>query len=160
MRVIAIFRQYQMTLIFFIISYYLVFIWAITTYHLFRGPRCGKLIRCIHRYRLGSRGSNPGWLWALFQTHVAMSSCTKWPPKRSTNMGIDYCTINIQTCMIPFCVRSTTLVKVVYHSFVYDKCTMRYDHICTPIFCLADCRVPRTQQWWKWSKCGWISLYY
>ena len=32
--------------------------------------------------------------------------------------------------MIHFCVRSNTLIKLMYHSFLYDKCTMNYGHIC------------------------------
>ena len=32
--------------------------------------------------------------------------------------------------MIPYCVRSTMLIKMVYHSLLYDKCTMNYDQIC------------------------------
>ena len=36
--------------------------------------------------------------------------------------------------MIPFCVRSNTLIKMVYHLLLYDKCTINYDHICTQIF--------------------------
>ena len=46
-------------------------------------------------------------------------------------MVVDHCTLNIQTCMIHFYVRSNTLIKmVVYHSFCHDKCTINYDHIC------------------------------
>ena len=35
--------------------------------------------------------------------------------------------------MIPFCVRSNTLIKMLYHALLYDKCTMNYDHICTQV---------------------------
>ena len=45
-------------------------------------------------------------------------------------MVIDYCTLNLQSCMIHFCVRSNTLIKLMYHSFLYDKCTINYGHIC------------------------------
>ena len=48
-------------------------------------------------------------------------------------MVIDCCTMNLQSCMIPFCVRSNTLIKMVYQSFRHDKRTMNYDHICTHI---------------------------
>ena len=53
-----------------------------------------------------------------------MSRHTNWPPNLSTNMVIDLCTLNIQSCMIPFCVRSNTLIKMVYHLSLYDKCTI------------------------------------
>ena len=46
-------------------------------------------------------------------------------------MVIDLCTPNIQTCIIHFCVRSNILIKMMYHTWLYDKCTMTYDHICT-----------------------------
>ena len=46
-------------------------------------------------------------------------------------MVIDHCTLHIQSCMILFCVRSNTLIKMLYHSLPYDKCTMNYHHICT-----------------------------
>ena len=45
-------------------------------------------------------------------------------------MVIDLCTLNVQSCMIPFCVRSNTLIKMVYHLLLYDKCIMNYDQIC------------------------------
>ena len=48
-------------------------------------------------------------------------------------MVIDYGILNIQSCMRHFCVHSKTLVKMMYHSFLYDKCTMNYIHICTLI---------------------------
>jgi len=74
--------------------------------------------------------SNPGRPRELFQNHVAMSRCTNWPPKLSTNMVINHCTLNIQTCMIPFCVRSNTLIKMVYHLLFCDKFTTIYGQIC------------------------------
>ena len=45
-------------------------------------------------------------------------------------MVIDHCTINIQTCMIPFCVRSNILIKMMYHTCLFVNCTTIYDHIC------------------------------
>ena len=56
-------------------------------------------------------GSNPGRRRELVQNHVAMSRYTNWPPKFSTFMVIDHCTLNIQPCMIHFCVRTNILVK-------------------------------------------------
>ena len=82
---------------------------------------------------IGVRGSNPGRPGELVQNRVAMSRCTNWPPKLSTNMVIDYCTLNIQPCMIHLCVRSNTLIKMKYHSCLFDKCIMIYNHICIPI---------------------------
>ena len=55
---------------------------------------------------------------------------TNWPPKLSTFMVIDYCTINIQSCMIHFCVCSNTLIKMICHSFLHNKCTINYVNIC------------------------------
>ena len=78
-------------------------------------------------------GSNPGRPRELFLTHVAMSRWTNWPPKLGTNMVVDHCTLNIQTCMIHFYVRSNTLIKMVYHALLYNKCTINYDHICTQV---------------------------
>ena len=49
-------------------------------------------------------------------------------------MVIAQCTLNLQSCMIPFCVRSNTLIKMVYHSFCHDKCTSNHNLICTQ-FC-------------------------
>ena len=46
-------------------------------------------------------------------------------------MVIDYCTLNIQSCMIHFCVRSNTLIKMIYHSFLHNKCTINYINIST-----------------------------
>ena len=48
-------------------------------------------------------------------------------------MVIDYCTLNIQPCMVHFYVRSNTLIKMKYHSCLFDKCIMIYNHICIPI---------------------------
>ena len=79
------------------------------------------------------RGSNPGLSGEGVENHVAMSGCTNWPPKWSTNMVIDYCTTNIQSCMIHFCVRSNTLIKMMYHSLLYNKRAMIYINICTLI---------------------------
>ena len=75
--------------------------------------------------------SNPGQPRELVQNRVAMSRCTNWPPKMSTNMVIDHCTINIQTCMIPFCVRSNVLIKIMYHTCMFVIWKLTYDHICT-----------------------------
>ena len=77
--------------------------------------------------------SNPGRPGELFQNHVAMSRCTNWPPNLSTKMVTDHCTLNIQPCTIHFCVRSNILVKMMYHTCLYAKCTMVYNHICTQI---------------------------
>ena len=88
------------------------------------------LYRHRHTLPLGSPGSNPGQPRELVQNHVAMSRCTNWPPKLSTNMVIDHCILNIHSCMIHFCVRSNMLIKMVYHSFCHNKCTINYDHIC------------------------------
>ena len=49
-------------------------------------------------------------------------------------MVIDYCTLNIQSCMIHFCVRSNILIKMMYHKYIFVKFTMIYDHICTQVF--------------------------
>ena len=85
------------------------------------------------RAHLGWPDSNPGRQIYSFQIHVAMSKCTNWPPKLSANMVIDHCTLNIQTCMIPFCVRSNVLVKMMYHKSLFLKCTMIYDYVCNSI---------------------------
>ena len=85
---------------------------------------------------MGWRGSNPGLSGEGVENHVAMSSTTNWPPNLNTYMVIDYCTLNIQSCMIPFCVRSNTLIKMMYHLLLYHNCTINYDHICTQIFSL------------------------
>ena len=82
------------------------------------------------RMPLGWPGSNPGRPRELFQNHVAMSKCTNWPPKLSTIMVIAQSTLNLQSCMVPFYVRSNMLIKMVYHSFCHNKCTINYDHIC------------------------------
>ena len=47
---------------------------------------------------------------------------------------IDNCTLIIQPCMIHFCVRSNILIKMMYHTYLFVKCTMIYDHICTQIW--------------------------
>ena len=78
-----------------------------------------------------SPGSNPGRRRELVQNHVAMSRCTNWPPKLSTFMVIDHCTLNIQQCMIHFCVRTTILVNMMYHTFLYLEHTWNYGYICT-----------------------------
>ena len=88
-------------------------------------------IHYIHTLPLGSPGSNPGRPRELVQNDVAMSRCTNWPPKLSTNMVIDHCTLKIQQCMIHFCVRSNTLIKMMYNTWLFVNCTMIYDHICT-----------------------------
>ena len=56
---------------------------------------------------------------------------SNWPPKLSTNVIVTSCMFNIQACMIHFCVRSNTLIKMMYHTFLDITCTMNYDHICT-----------------------------
>ena len=86
------------------------------------------------RIPLGWPGSNPGRPRELVETHVAMSRCTNWPPKWSTNMVIDYCRLNIQSCMIYFCVRSNVLIKMICHTCMLIKCTTIYDHICISLF--------------------------
>ena len=43
-------------------------------------------------------------------------------------MVIDYCTLNIQPCMVHFYVRSNTLIKMKYHSFLHVNFTSNYDH--------------------------------
>ena len=72
-------------------------------------------------------GSNPGRQIYSFQTHVAMSRCTNWPPKLSTFMVIDHCTLNIQPCMIHFCVRTTILVNMMYHTVLHVELTLLCD---------------------------------
>ena len=57
----------------------------------------------------------------------------------------------IQSCIIHFCVRSNTLIKLMYHSFLYDKCTINYGHICPQFwFCwiaeLPEFIIPETGQ--------------
>ena len=75
----------------------------------------------------GRPDSNPGRPREPVKFHVAMSRCTNWPPKLSTNMAIDYCTLNIQPCMIHFCVRSNTLIKMMCHTGQSVECTKIYD---------------------------------
>ena len=70
-------------------------------------------------------GSNPGRPREHVQNHVAMSRCTNWPPKWSTYMVIDHCTLNIQPCMIHFCVRTTILVNMMYHTVLHVERTLR-----------------------------------
>ena len=86
------------------------------------------------RDRLGWPDSNPGLSGEGVENSVAMSRCTNWTPKWSTNMVIDYCTLNIQSCMIHFCVRSNVLIKMIYHTRMFIKCTTIYDHICISLF--------------------------
>ena len=76
-------------------------------------------------------GIEPGSAAGAVQNHVAMSRCTNWPSKLSTNMVIDHFIVNIQTCMIHFCVRSKILIKMMYHTCLYAKSNIFYDHICT-----------------------------
>ena len=45
-------------------------------------------------------------------------------------MVIDLCTLDIQPCAMHFCVRSNTLIKMVYNTFLCDKCTLNHNHIC------------------------------
>ena len=97
----------------------------------------------------GRPDSNPCRQIYGFQNHVAMSRCTNWPPKLSTIMVIVQCTLNLQSCIIPFCVRSNTLIKMVYHSFWHDKCTMNYDHICSLMWKMQDCSITRADQCWN-----------
>ena len=112
---------------------------AETTWKLKYVNQCHK--QCVPTPIKVLPGSNPGRRRELVQNHVAMSRYTNWPPKLSTNMVIDYCTLNIQSCFIHFCVRSATLIKMVYHLLLYDKCTISYCHICTQILNLwvANC---------------------
>ena len=69
-------------------------------------------------------------------------------------MVIDYCTPNLQPCIIHFCVRSNTLIKMMYHTFLDIECTMSYDHICTlmlpaefSICCVQASRLPDISNW-------------
>ena len=73
-------------------------------------------------------GFEPGSPDLQFQNCVAMSRSTNWPPKLSTNMVIDHCTLSIQPCMIHFYVRSNILVNIMYHTFVYVEHTWSYNH--------------------------------
>ena len=41
-------------------------------------------------------------------------------------MVIDHCTLNIEPCMIHFCVRSKILVKMMYKSYIETKSLSRY----------------------------------
>ena len=103
------------------------------------GVGMGRALGCIpkpfgnresmQRTPLGWPGSNPDRQIYCFQNHVAMSNCTNWPPKLSTNMVIDHFTLNIQPCMIHFCVRSKILVKMMYQSYIYMKSIHRYIRI-------------------------------
>ena len=82
--------------------------------------------------------SNPGRPGELVSNPVAMSKCTNWPPKLTTYMVIDYCTLIIQSCIIHLCVRSNTLIKMVYCLLLYHKCTISYYHICNQILKLLN----------------------
>ena len=83
---------------------------------------------------IGVWGSNPGRPGELFQNQVAMSNYTNWPPELSTIMVISQCTVNIQTCMIHFCVRTNVLIKMMCHRFLNIKYILSYDNICNWIF--------------------------
>ena len=48
-----------------------------------------------------------------------------------TNMVIVHCTLNKQTWMIPHFDQRVTADAKMYHTWLYDKCTIIYDHICT-----------------------------
>ena len=52
-------------------------------------------------------------------------------PKLSTNMVVDLCTLNIQTCMIHYFNQNVTADAKMYHTWLYVECTKIYDHICT-----------------------------
>ena len=45
-------------------------------------------------------------------------------------MVIAQCTLILQSCMIPFCVRSYALINMVDQSLRHDECSINYDHIC------------------------------
>ena len=46
-------------------------------------------------------------------------------------MVIDYFTLNKQSCMIHHFDQRITADAKMYHTLLYVKCTMIYDHICT-----------------------------
>ena len=49
-------------------------------------------------------------------------------------MVIDHCTHIIQTWMIHHFDQRVTADAKMYHTWLYDKCTIIYDHICTPFW--------------------------
>ena len=87
---------------------------------------CLKIKQVYQTCTLPRPDSNPGRPRELVQNRVAMSRCTNWPPKLSTNMVIDHFTLNIQPCMIHFCVRSKILVKMIHQSYIKRKSISRY----------------------------------
>ena len=48
-----------------------------------------------------------------------------------TNMVIVHCTLNKQTWMIPHFDQRVTADAKMYHTWLYVKCTIIYDHVCT-----------------------------
>ena len=98
----------------------------------------------------GRPDSNPGRPLESVKFYVAMSRCTNWPPELNTNMVIDSCMLNIHKCMIPLCVRTNVLVKMIYHTFVYVEHTWSYDHIF--IFALLQSyQISAMLRRWNWS---------
>ena len=60
---------------------------------------------------------------------VTLQSCIF--PNLSTNMVINHCTFDNQSFMIHHLNQNFTADAKMYHTWLYDKCTMIYDHICT-----------------------------
>ena len=69
---------------------------------------------------------------ALTENLVTLQSYMQnWLRYLSTNMVINHCTLSIQTCMIHHFNQNVTADTKMYRTWLYVKCTMVYDHICT-----------------------------
>ena len=69
--------------------------------------------------------------WKLI---TLQSPIKDWPQNLNTNMVIDHCTHIIQTWMIHHFDQRVTADAKIYHTWLYDKCTIIYDHIRTPFW--------------------------
>ena len=67
----------------------------------------------------------------IFNIIEIWEHCSPPNKKLSTNMVIDHCTLNKQTWMIPHFDQHVTADAKMYHTRLYVKCTIIYDHICT-----------------------------
>ena len=54
-----------------------------------------------------------------------------WLKDLSTNMVINHCTLYKQVCMIHHFNQNVTADAKMYHTWLYVKCKIIYDHICT-----------------------------
>ena len=54
-----------------------------------------------------------------------------WLKDLSTNMVINHCTLFKQVCMIHHFNQNVTADAKMYHTWLYVKCKIIYDHICT-----------------------------